>query len=68
MLQEFKGCRVQPLQIVEKQRQRVLLPGECPEEPAKYQPKAVLRVLRRQVWNRRLFPDNELHLRDEVDD
>src|SRR5439155_23788650 len=29
---------------------------------------AVLRISGGQVWNGRLFPDDELHLRDEVDD
>jgi len=48
-----KKLRVQPLQIVEKQRKRVLRPGERAEES----PEAVLRILRRQVWNGRLFPD-----------
>src|SRR5712692_6763896 len=67
-LQQFKSCRVQPLQIVEEQRKRVLRPGERAEEPPEHQQEAVLRILRRQVWNRRLFPDDELHLRDEVDD
>ena len=68
VLQEFKGCRVQPLQIVEEQRKRVLRPGERAEEPPEHQLEAVLRILRRQVWNGRLFPDDELHLRDEIDD
>ena len=65
---KFKGCRVQPLQIVEEQRKRVLRPGEHAEEPPEHQLEAVLRILRRQVRNGRLFPDDELDLRDEVDD
>ena len=68
VLQEFKSCRVQPLQIVEEQRERVLWPGERTEEPPEHQLEAVPCVLRRQVWNQRLFPDYELHLGDEIDD
>jgi len=68
VLQQFKSCRVQPLQIVEEQRKRVLRPGERAEEPPEHQLEAVPRVLRRKVWNVRLFPDEELHLRDEIDD
>ncbi len=68
VLQEPKSSRVQPLQIVEEQRERVLRPGERTEEAPEHQLEAVPRVLRRQVWNRRLFPDDELDLRDEVDD
>ena len=67
VLQQFKGCRVQPLQIVEEQRERVLLPGECPDELSEHQLETVPRVLWRQIGNRRLFPDDELHLRDEID-
>ena len=66
VLQEFKRCRVQPLQIIEEQRERMLRLGEHAEEPPEHQLKAVLRISRWQVWNGRLFPDNDLHLRDEV--
>ena len=52
-----KKLRVQPLQIVEKQRKRVLRPGERAEESPEHHLEAVLRILRRQVWNGRLFPD-----------
>src|SRR6202007_1084501 len=67
-LQKVKSCRVQPLQIIEEQRKRVLRPGERAEEPPEHQLEAVPLVLRRQVWNGRLFPDKELDLRDEIDD
>src|ERR1700739_547641 len=68
VLQEFKSCRVQPLQIVEEQRERVLWPGERTEEPPEHQLEAVPRVLRRQICNGRLPADDELHLWDEIDD
>jgi hypothetical protein len=68
VFKKLKACRVHPLQIVEEQRQRVLLPGERTEEPPEHQLEAVPRVLRRQVRNGRLLPDDELHFRDEIDD
>ncbi len=46
----------------------MLWPGERAEEPPEHQLEAVARILRRQVWNGRLFPNDELHLWDEIDD
>jgi hypothetical protein len=46
----------------------VLSLSERAEEPPEHQLEAVPRVLRRQVWNGRLFPDDELDLRDEIGD
>src|SRR5208283_3080677 len=68
MLKQFKGCRVQPLQIVEEQCQWVLRPGECADKPPKHQLEAILRVLRRKLGNGRLFPDDKLERRNQVDD
>ena len=68
MLEQVERCRVQPLQIVEEQRQRVLRPGEHAEEAPEHQLKAALRVMGRQLGNRRLLADDELQLRNEVDD
>src|SRR6516164_7484932 len=67
-LEQLKGRRVKPLQIVKEQRQRVLRPGERTEKPPKHQLKAVLRVLRSKLRNGRLFTDHELKLRNKVDD
>ena len=62
-------CRgVQPLQIVEEQRERVLRRGEHAEEPSEHQLEAVLGIARRQVWHRRLLPDDEFHLRGQTGD
>jgi hypothetical protein len=68
VLQQFESCRIQPLQVIEEQGERVLRPREHAEEPSEYHLEAVLRILRRKVLNRRLFPDDELELGDEVDD
>ena len=68
MLEQFKGCRVQPLQIVEEQSERMLRPSEYIDKPPKHQLEAVLRVQRRKLGNGRLLPDDKLELRNQVDD
>jgi len=52
------------LQIVEEQSEGVLLPREHTDESPENHLESVLRILRRQVWNGRLFPDDDLHLGD----
>src|SRR5271167_1721769 len=66
VFEEIERRAIQPLQIVEEQRQRVLLTREHAEESPEYHPKPVLVVWRRQVWNRRLFSNDELELWNEV--
>ena len=48
VLEQVERRRVQPLQVVEEQRQRMLRPGEHAEQAAEHQLEAALRVLRRQ--------------------
>ncbi len=67
-LEQVERRRVEPLQIVEEERERMLRPGEDAEEAPEHQLEAALRVLRRQLGDRRLLADDELQLRDEVDD
>jgi len=68
VLDEFERRGVQPLQIIEEQRERVFLAREHVEEAPENHMEAVLGVLRRQVHHRRLFPDHELQFGNEVDD
>ena len=63
MLEEVERRRIQPLQIVEEQRERVLRPCEHADEAPEHQLEAVLRVLRRQIRDRRLLADDELQAR-----
>ena len=67
MLDEVERGGIQPLQIIEEQRERMLGRGERAKEAPKHQLKSVLRFLRRQVGNGRLFPDDELQFGNEVD-
>src|SRR5258708_37387290 len=68
VLEEVERRSIKPLQIVEEQRERVLLPREYAEKPPKDHLKAVLRVLGRQVRNGGLSPDHKLQCGNEVDD
>src|SRR6202521_167182 len=68
VLEEVERRSIKPLQIVEEQRERVLLPREYAEKAPEYHLEAVLRVLRRQVRNRWLSSDHELQCGNEVDD
>ena len=68
MLEEIERRCIQPLQIVEKQGQRVLLPREHAKEAPKYHLEAILRVLGRQVRDRGLLSDHQLQLWNQVHD
>jgi hypothetical protein len=67
VLKHLKRRRVQPLQIVKKQREWVLRSSkyvdEAPEDPLK----SILTFLRRKLEDRRLLPDDEGKLGDEAD-
>ncbi len=68
MLEKIECRRIQPLQIVEKQRKRVFPACEHGDESPEHHLEALLRLQRGQVRNRRLLADDELELRDEIDD
>ena len=61
-----RGC-VQPLQIVEKESERMLRAGEYVDEAPKHQLKPPLCILRRKFRHGRLFPDDVLQFRYELD-
>ena len=68
MLDEIEGRRIQPLQIVQEERQRMLFAGEHAEEAREDHMKSTLSILRRQIGDRRLIADHQLEIGDEVDD
>ena len=49
VLEQIERRRVEPLQVVEEQRQRMLRPREHADEAPEHQLEAALRVLRRQA-------------------
>src|ERR1700758_1649611 len=57
VLEEVERRCIKPLQIVEEQRERVLLPREYAEKPPENHLKAVLRFLRREGRDRWLPSD-----------
>src|SRR5215831_5532145 len=67
ILQQIERCRVEPLQVVEEERQWMLRPGEDADEAPKHLLEAPLRVLRRKLEDRWLVSDDELQLGDDVD-
>src|SRR5258708_38729944 len=66
MLKEVERCCIQPLQIVEEQGERVLLPRKHPKEAPERHLETALHVVRRQVGDRRLLSDHELQLGNEI--
>src|SRR3984885_13263663 len=66
ILQQIESRSIKPLQIVEKERQRVFLPGKNTDESAEHELETVLRLLRVEFRNRRRVIDNELQFWDEV--
>src|SRR5215469_15508070 len=61
------GC-VEPLQIVQKQRQRMFRSSKDVDETPENQPETALRILGWKFRDWRLLTENQLQLRDEVDD
>ena len=68
IFEQVECGRIQPLQVVEEERERMFRSREYADEPAKYQLKTSLRFLRRKLGHRRLFANDVLQFRDEIDD
>src|SRR5260370_10663200 len=67
ILEQVERRRVEPLQIVQKKRQRMLGPREDAEKPPEHQLETALCLLRRQLQDGRLLADQELQFGDHVD-
>ncbi|HET6408986.1 MAG TPA: hypothetical protein VFG14_13955 [Chthoniobacteraceae bacterium] len=67
MVEKVERRCIEPLQIIEEQRERMLLPRKRGEEALKNRLKAMFGVLRGQIRNRRLGSDNQLELGNQVD-
>src|SRR3954462_2584735 len=68
IFEQIERCCIEPLQIVEEQRKRVLRPREYGDESPEYQLESALRIQWRKDRNRRLFSDDEFQFRDKIDD
>ena len=67
ILEQIQRRRVEPLQIVEKQSERMLRPGKHADEALPDQLESPSRVLWRQLRHRRLLAGDKPQLRDEID-
>ena len=67
MLEQIERCRIEPLQIIKEQRQRMFRPGKHTEKAPEDELEAALGVLRRELRDRRLVAEDELQFRDNVD-
>jgi len=67
MLEKPQARRVDPLQVVEKQNQRVLAGGEHFQEARQDPVESILRLRRRQVGHRGLRAENVRDIGEDVD-
>ena len=68
VFEQVECGRIQPLQVVEEERKRMLGSREYADEPPKDQLKTSLRFLRRKLGHRWLFANDVLQFRDKIDD
>jgi hypothetical protein len=68
VLEQLEGRRIQPLEIVEKNGERVLLAGEDSQKGPEHQVKTALGIRGWEGGNRWLLADDELELGNEFHD
>ena len=66
ILQQIERRRVEPLQVVEDERQRMFRPREHADEAPEYELEPRLCLLRLKLGNRRLLADDEFQFWDNV--
>jgi hypothetical protein len=66
ILEQVECCRIEPLQIVQEQGQRMFRAGEHADKAPEYQLEAALCLLRRKLGNGWLVAGDESQFRDEV--
>src|SRR5215467_10327762 len=66
VFQQVERGRVEPLQVIQEERQRMLRPREDADKLPKYPLETLLRVLWRKLRDRRRLSDDELHFRNEI--
>jgi len=65
ILHQIERCRVEPLQIVEEQGQR-MFPCEYADKSTEHKLEAALRILSRKLRNRWLFSYDELQFGNQI--
>src|SRR6516225_11800863 len=66
ILEQIERCRVEPLQIVEEQGERMFRPSEHADKSPEHQLKAALRLLWWEFRDRWLLSYDVLQFRDEI--
>src|SRR4029450_5871817 len=66
VLEQIKRRDIEPLQIVQKQGERMLGPSEDSQKPSEHELEAALRVLWRQFRDHGLVADDDLQVGDEI--
>ena len=59
IFEQVERSAIEPLQIVEEERQRMLRTRKDGDESPEHRLKTALRIFRRQIRHRRLFADDE---------
>src|SRR6516225_2074160 len=67
ILQQVERRRIEPLQIIEEKRKRVIGPSEDADEASENELESTLRLVRLELRDRWLFTEDELQFRDEID-
>src|SRR5271166_6205143 len=66
LFEQLEARRVQPLEIVQEQRQRVFLPSKRAKEPREERFKSDLRFMRREFRHERLLANNKLQFGNQI--
>src|SRR5262245_43201416 len=66
VFQKVERRRIEPLQVIEEQRQGMFRPSKHTDQLPKHHMEAPLRVLRWKLNNRRRLSNEELQFRNEI--
>src|SRR5215471_8291572 len=66
VFQQVERRRVEPLQVIKEERQRMFRPREHADKSPKHHLEAPFRILWRKLSDRRRLSDDERHFRNEI--
>src|SRR5262245_33772802 len=68
IIEQIERCRIEPLQVVKEEGQRMFRPREYADKSPKHQLESALRVLWRKIRDWWLFSNDELQSRHQIHD
>ncbi len=68
VLEQAQRRYIQPLQVIQKQHQRMLRRGEHAKKPAHHPPQTIQHILRRDLRSERLRPDDQREFWNQLND